>query len=228
MKQTGTRIVSLIFVAVMGGIAAWIYPHLPAQTAIHWDDHGVADGWAPRFWAAAFPVLLMAGLALLFAILPVISPRKFEIAPFTRVYGIIVLATLAFLLVVGTVALLAGAGYHVSMELVAPIAVGALLMVIGTHGEIPQELLRRHSHAVDAHQRRGVGTHASACGLVVRARGTGVDRGRLAARLARGARGGGARGRFHSGDLFVLPVSTGGRAWAAAGKRAMTHSDDRG
>lgn len=131
MKQTGTRIVSLIFVAVMGGIAAWIYPHLPAQTAIHWDDHGVADGWAPRFWAAAFPVLLMAGLALLFAILPVISPRKFEIAPFTRVYGIIVLATLAFLLVVGTVALLAGAGYHVSMELVAPIAVGALLMVIG-------------------------------------------------------------------------------------------------
>jgi len=131
MKQTGTRIVSLIFVAVMGGIAAWIYPHLPAQTAIHWDEHGVAGGWAPRFWAAAFPVLLMAGLALLFAILPVISPRKFEIAPFTRVYGIIVLATLAFLLVVGTVALLAGAGYHVSMELVAPIAVGALLMVIG-------------------------------------------------------------------------------------------------
>lgn len=131
MKQTGTRIVSLIFVVMMVGVAAWIYPHLPAQTAIHWDEHGVANGWAPRFWAAAFPVLLMAGLALLFAILPVISPRKFEIAPFTRVYGIIVLATLAFLLVVGTVALLAGAGYHVSVELVAPIAVGALLMVIG-------------------------------------------------------------------------------------------------
>lgn len=131
MKQTGTWIVSGIFVVVMLAIAAWIYPHLPAQTAIHWEANGVANGWAPRFWAAAFPVLLMAGTALLLAILPIISPRKFEIAPFARVYGIIVTATLAFLLVIGTTALLAGAGRHVSVDLVAPIAVGALLMVIG-------------------------------------------------------------------------------------------------
>jgi uncharacterized membrane protein len=74
---------------------------------------------------------MMAGLAMMFAVLPIISPRKFEIAPFARSYGIVVMATLAFLLVVGTLALLAGAGYHVSMQLVAPIAVGALLMVIG-------------------------------------------------------------------------------------------------
>lgn len=131
MKQTGTRIVSLVFVVVMLGVAVWTYPHLPARTAIHWDANGVANGWAPRFWAAAFPVLLMAGVALLLAILPIISPRKFEIAPFARVYGIIVMATLAFLLVIGTTALLAGAGHHVSVDLVAPIAVGALLMVIG-------------------------------------------------------------------------------------------------
>jgi uncharacterized membrane protein len=131
MKQTGTFIVSLVFILLMLGVAAWIYPQLPARAPIHWDANGVANGWAPRFWAAAFPVLLMAGLALLFAILPLISPRKFGIAPFARVYGIIVLATMAFLLVVGTIALFAGAGHHVSMELVAPVAVGALLMVIG-------------------------------------------------------------------------------------------------
>lgn len=131
MKQTGTWIVSLVFILLMLGVAVWIYPQLPPQTAIHWDANGVANGWAPRLWAAALPVLLMAGLTLLFAVLPVISPRKFEIAPFARTYGIIVLATLAFLLVVGTIALLAGAGHHVSVELVVPIAVGALLMVIG-------------------------------------------------------------------------------------------------
>ncbi|HEX5961059.1 MAG TPA: SdpI family protein [Rhodanobacteraceae bacterium] len=131
MKQTGTWIISLVFILLMLGVAAWIYPQLPAQAAIHWDANGVANGWAPRFWAAAVPVMLMVGLALLFAILPVISPRKFEIAPFARVYGIVVLATQAFLLVVGTVALFAGAGHHVSMELVAPVAVGALLIVIG-------------------------------------------------------------------------------------------------
>jgi uncharacterized membrane protein len=131
MKQTGTWIASLVFILLMLGVAVWIYPQLPARAPIHWGANGVANGWAPRFWAAAFPVLLMVGLALLFAILPVISPRKFGIAPFARTYGIIVMVTLAFLLVIGTIALFAAAGHQVSMELVAPIAVGALLMVVG-------------------------------------------------------------------------------------------------
>lgn len=131
MKQKGTWIVSLIFVVVMLGVVVWIYPHLPAQAPIHWDAHGNVNGWMPRFWAAANWPLAMLGFALLFAVLPVISPRKFEIKPFARSYGIIVLAIQAFMLVVGTIALLAGAGYHISMDLVAPVAVGALLMVIG-------------------------------------------------------------------------------------------------
>lgn len=131
MKQTGTWIVSLVFIAVMLGVAVWAYPHLPAQTPTHWDAHGNVNGWMPRFWAAAIWPLMMLGLALVFAVLPAISPRKFEIRPFARAYGIVVLATLAFTLVVGTTALLAGAGYQVSVALVAPVAVGALLMVVG-------------------------------------------------------------------------------------------------
>ena len=131
MKQTGTWIVSLVFVVLMLGVAVWIYPHLPAQAPVHWDAHGNVNGWMPRFWAAAIWPLVTAGMATVYALLPVISPRRFEIKPFVRAYGIIVLATLAFMLVVGTVALLAGAGYHVSVDVVAPVAVGALLMVIG-------------------------------------------------------------------------------------------------
>lgn len=131
MKPTHTLVVSTIFVLLILGVAVWVYPHLPAQAPIHWDAQGHVNGWAPRFWAAAIPVLVMAGLAVMFALLPVISPRKFEIRPFAHTYGIIVLATLAFMLVIGTVALLAGAGYPVSVQLVAPVAVGALLLVIG-------------------------------------------------------------------------------------------------
>jgi uncharacterized membrane protein len=44
MKQTGTWVVSLIFVLVMLGVAVWIYPHLPAQTPIHWNAQGEANG----------------------------------------------------------------------------------------------------------------------------------------------------------------------------------------
>jgi uncharacterized membrane protein len=131
MKQTGTWIVALIFILVMLGVAVWIYPHLSGQAPVHWGAHGNVNGWMPRFWAAAIWPLAMAGMAVAYALLPVISPRRFEIKPFARTYGSIVLATLAFMLVVGTAALLAGAGYRVSVDLVAPVAVGALLMVIG-------------------------------------------------------------------------------------------------
>lgn len=131
MKQTGMWIVSGLFVVAMLGIAVWLCPHLPAQAPTHWDASGNVNGWMPRFWAAAIWPLTMLGMAVIYALLPVISPRRFEIAPFARVYGIIVLATLAFLVVVGTIALLVGAGYHISMDVVAPVAVGALLMVIG-------------------------------------------------------------------------------------------------
>lgn len=131
MKQTGTWIVSVIFVVVMLGVAVWIYPHLPVQTPTHWDADGNVNGWMPRFWAAAIWPLVMLGLTVMYALLPVISPRKFEIRPFGRTYGIVVLAIQAFMLAVGTIALLAGAGYHISLGLVAPVAVGALLMVIG-------------------------------------------------------------------------------------------------
>ena len=129
--KTSTWVVSAVFVMAMLGVAVWVYPQLPAQTPIHWNAQGVANGWASPFWAATAPVLLMAGLAVLFAVLPIISPRKFEIASFARTYGVIALATLGVLLVVGTTALLAGAGHHVSVALIAPLAVGVLLMVVG-------------------------------------------------------------------------------------------------
>ncbi|MGH8184166.1 MAG: SdpI family protein [Rhodanobacteraceae bacterium] len=131
MKQTGTWIASAIFILAMLAVAVWIYPALPTSTVTHWGANGQPNGWMPRFWAAAIWPLLMLGMAVLFALLPVISPRKFEIKPFASTYGIVTLAVLAFLLVVGTTALLSGAGRHVAVDVVAPVAVGALLVLIG-------------------------------------------------------------------------------------------------
>lgn len=133
MKRTGNWIVSVVFATIMLGVAVWIYPHLPAQTPTHWDTQGNVNGWMPRFWAAAVPVLLQVGIAVLTPLLPYISPRKFEIGPFARVYGLLMLAIQGALLVIGAAALLAGAGYHVPIPMIATISVGALLMVIGNY-----------------------------------------------------------------------------------------------
>lgn len=133
MKRTGSWIVSVVFVAIMLGVAVWIYPHLPAQAPVHWDAQGNVDGWMPRFWAAAMWVLLQAGIAMLTPLLPYIPLRKFEIGRFARVYGLMMLAIQGVLLVIGVAALLAGAGYHVPIPMIATISVGALLMMMGNY-----------------------------------------------------------------------------------------------
>jgi uncharacterized membrane protein len=133
MKQTGTWIVSAVFVAAMLAIAVWIYPDLPPLAPTHWDAGGNVNGWMPRFWAAALPVLVLLGLAILTPLLPCISPRKFEITPFANVYGVLMLVIQGVLLVIFTCALLAGAGHQVPISLIAALSVGVLLMVIGNY-----------------------------------------------------------------------------------------------
>ncbi|HEU0276551.1 MAG TPA: DUF1648 domain-containing protein [Rhodanobacteraceae bacterium] len=130
MKAMRTLVVSLLFVV---GVAVWLYPRLPAVVPTHWDAHGQADGWLPRFWAVAIWPLVMIGIAVLTVVLPVISPRRFEIASFARTYGVLMLAIQAFLLVVGVCAMLAGAGYAVPIPPVGMLAIGALLIVLGNY-----------------------------------------------------------------------------------------------
>ncbi|HET7931097.1 MAG TPA: SdpI family protein [Rhodanobacteraceae bacterium] len=133
MKQAGTLVVSGLFVATLLGVAVWLYPQLPAQAPIHWDADGQVNGWAPRFWAVAVPVLVLVALAIMTPLLPRISPRKFEIKPFARVYGILMLTVQGFLVVVSICALLAAAGYDVPIPLVVSLCSGALFMVLGNY-----------------------------------------------------------------------------------------------
>lgn len=133
MKPMRTLVVSALFVLITIGVGAWLYPRLPSEVPTHWSLGGQPNGWSPRFWAVAMWPLLIAGMTGLAVLLPVMSPRKFEIKPFADTYGILMLAIQAFLLVVGVYAMLAGAGYHVPIVLVGTLATGALFMVLGNY-----------------------------------------------------------------------------------------------
>ncbi|MEO7067171.1 MAG: SdpI family protein [Rhodanobacter sp.] len=128
-----TLAVSALFVLIAAVTAVWLYPVLPAQVPMHWDLQGNVNGTMPRFWAAAFPALSVLGLALLTAILPVISPHRFEIAPFASVYNLLMLVVQGVILFIGVSALLLGAGYAVPMPTVAALAIGVLFMVLGNY-----------------------------------------------------------------------------------------------
>lgn len=133
MKFTRSLMVSAIFILVAAGVAAWLYPHLPAAVPSRWNAHGQVDGYMPRFWGAAMPVLMILGLAILMVVLPLVSPRRFAITPFGRVYVFVMLVIQAFVLVIGVTVLLAGAGYAVPVPLVVMLAVGVLFMVLGNY-----------------------------------------------------------------------------------------------
>ncbi len=131
--RKSTLAVSALFVLIAVLAALWLYPQLSAQVPTHWDLQGNVNGTMPRFWGAAFPALLIIGLAILTAVLPVISPRRFEITPFASVYNLLMLAVQGVVLVVGLSTLLVGAGYAVPMPRVAALSTGVLLMVLGNY-----------------------------------------------------------------------------------------------
>lgn len=133
MKHVHAIAASALLVLVTLGVAVWLYPELPAMTATHWNAQGVADGWTPKFWAAAIPVLVELGIAVLVPVLPRISPRRFGIEPFAQTYRLLMLVLQALLLVILVAALLAGAGRRVPIPLVVTVSVGALLVVFGNY-----------------------------------------------------------------------------------------------
>ena len=128
-----TLAVSALFILIAVVAAVWLYPELPARVPTHWDLQGNVNGTMPRFWGAAFPALMIFGLAMLTAVLPVISPRRFEIAPFASVYNLLMLVVQGVILVIGLATLLVGAGYAVRIPTVAALATGVLFMVLGNY-----------------------------------------------------------------------------------------------
>ncbi|WP_329740956.1 SdpI family protein [Dyella sp. A6] len=133
MKPVHSAVVSAAFVLVALAAAVWLYPSLPAQTPTHWDLQGHVNGTMPRLWAAAIPVLLVSFLALLMVVLPKISPRRFEIAPFLRVWHVVMLSVQGLILVIGLCALLKGAGYPLPMATIGMTVVGVMLIIIGNY-----------------------------------------------------------------------------------------------
>jgi len=68
-------------------IAGWLVaPHLPERVPVHWNMHGKVNGYSTRATAVLLMPAIMTGMTLLFAALPAISPRHFEIGPFLSTY----------------------------------------------------------------------------------------------------------------------------------------------
>jgi uncharacterized membrane protein len=81
MTKKGFLIGSGLLAAATSGAALLGYGRLPARIPTHWNIDGVADGHGPRAMVFAFSAMMLA-FAALWAVLPAVSPRRYEVDRF--------------------------------------------------------------------------------------------------------------------------------------------------
>ncbi len=131
--MTRTNALSLGFVVLSFGAAAALYGHLPDPVPSHWNSGGEPDGFMAKPWGAFVLPLVMAGVYMLLACIPRVSPRGFRVGRFREAFGAVQVAVLAFLALVSVLALLAATGVTLSPNRVIHTALGLLFIVIGNY-----------------------------------------------------------------------------------------------
>jgi len=76
--------IAVILATFAGTLIA--YPRLPAIVPVHWNIHGEVDSWGPKWSLLVYTPGIMIGMVLLFAVLPWLSPKKFEVDSFRPTY----------------------------------------------------------------------------------------------------------------------------------------------
>ena len=102
-----------VLVVVAAGVASLLAaPSLPDELVVNWDSAGEPSGMMPATQAIALVPGLMAGLLVLFAVIPRIDPLSENIAAFRPEYDWFVVVMTAFLFGIHAGVLLFNLGYE--------------------------------------------------------------------------------------------------------------------
>jgi|SRR5882672_1460218 len=122
---------SVVAFGVAVALSIWAYPRLPAQVATHWGIEGQADGWSSPLAAVLMvPLASVVVLAVMLAA-PQIDPRRESWAVHGQTYWLVVNMVICFLLAVHLLVIGEGLGWGLPVARLVPMAVGALLVLIG-------------------------------------------------------------------------------------------------
>lgn len=119
----------VIAATLIGTIVA--YPQLPATIPLHWDAHGQVNGWGPKWTLFLWGPGLMSALAVLFAVLPWLSPKKFELDSFRSTYLYIMTVLIALLAYIHLLELIAGLGIALDISRAVEGGVCLLIALLG-------------------------------------------------------------------------------------------------
>jgi uncharacterized membrane protein len=98
--------IAILLTLAAWGLSAWLYPGLPQRVPTHWNIEGKVDGWGDKSWATFMMPGMMIIFLIVFAFLPALSPKHFEVDTFRSTYlYIMVLMTALFAYMNGVILL---------------------------------------------------------------------------------------------------------------------------
>jgi len=124
-----TAIAAIALAAIALSLA--VYSHLPAAIPTHWNAKGEIDHYSSRALGAFALPGVMVLMTALFAVLPAISPRGYEIDGESRPYRAIFAAVLLLLFGVHVQVLLAALKIGGPAPVLVPLLLGAAFVIIG-------------------------------------------------------------------------------------------------
>jgi len=130
MRNRNFGFVIAILAAVL---SLWAYPRMPDIVTTHWNLRGEPDGSSSRLFAASVLPLLLAGLPVLFRLLPRIDPKGENYAAFNDTYWRIANTVIVFLFGAHAVLLWQAMGRALDIRLAGSLGAGGLIMVLGNY-----------------------------------------------------------------------------------------------
>src|SRR5271157_1951898 len=124
-------IMGAALIAVVLAATAVAYPHLPDTVPTHWDAHGNVNGWSAKWTLFATVPGMMTAILLLFAALPWLSPKHFEVDSFRSTYLYIMVVILAMMTYMHALMLAAGLSWMVDVGRAIEGGVCLLIALLG-------------------------------------------------------------------------------------------------
>ncbi|MEW6599261.1 MAG: SdpI family protein [Pseudomonadota bacterium] len=137
MKFAVPLLINALIVAALAGLSLYVIRAAPdGLIATHFDLHGKADGWMPRDQAAWFMPIMAGGIAVTFAVLPLIMPKKGDLGRSAEAYGVASIGIVAILALAHATLMARALGYDV--DPVRPILAGTGLLLATLGNYLPK------------------------------------------------------------------------------------------
>ena len=119
-----------VILSTIAGITV-AYPHLPPMVPVHWNAHGEVNGWGPKWSLFLYGPGMMVLMVLLFAGLPWLSPKKFEVDSFRPTYLYIMIVIVAMLAYIQILILIVGLGLVLDVSRAVTGGICLLIALLG-------------------------------------------------------------------------------------------------